>query len=362
MKKFFFSLSILIASVLISCNNRETPVNGIDDDIYVAIDKNDYDYLKPSLIDAFERTIITPQKEKLFEVNKISIDQIDKYKQKKNIVIAAVLTGNNPTAKYIKANLSKDEYKLLSSGKGLFVKKENLWAKNQIVIFIASKNRDSLASGIISHKNELLAIFQKMSDKRFQSSVYDKKYEQKQIQGHLLNKFGWMLYVQPEYRLAAEDANEKYVLFLSNNKNKKIVKIIFVHWIENASPHCLTKDSIATLRNEYVQKFNKHFSDSLKMTISINSSASNEISFKNHYAIISQGLWDMNASQKGGPFINYSFYDEKSKRIYMIEGAVFAPKYYKKTLIRQIDGVLQSFMTKDEITAERKKELLEAVK
>ncbi|MDP4115894.1 MAG: DUF4837 family protein [Bacteroidota bacterium] len=361
MRQFFFLLSIAAAFIFISCNSRENPVVGIDDDIYVAIDKNDYNTLKPVLIDAFERTIYTPQKEKLFEINKISIDQIDKYRQKKNIVIAALLTSNSPTVKYIKANLSKEEYKLLNSGKQLYIKKENLWAKNQVVIFIASRNIDSLSHGIINHKDELVALFQKMSDKRFQSSIYDKKYEQKQIQGHLLKNYGWMLYVQPEYRLTAEDPREKYVLFLSNNKNK-IVKVIFVHWFDNASPHCLTKDSIAAIRNNYVQKFNKHFSDSLKMTISINSSTSSEMSFKNHYAVLSQGLWDMNASQKGGPFINYAFYDEKTKRVYMIDGAVFAPKYYKKTLIKQIDGILQSFMTQEELSSDRKKELLESAR
>lgn len=361
MNKYFIFVVVTFASFFFSCNRQENPAIGIEDEINLAIEETDFKVIKPALINAFERTLLTPQKEKLFEVYKFPIDQIDKFRQKKNIVIVALLNSTSPTNKFLKNNLSKSEFKQLSSGQVFYIKKENLWAKNQIVIFIGSKNIDSLSNGIIEHKDEFVSIFQNMSDKRFQSSSYDKKYEQKHIQGHLLKNYGWMLYIQPQYKLVAENSSEKYVLFIDSGKNK-IVKVIFVHWFDSASPHFLTKDSIAAKRNSYVQKFNKLFGDSLKMTISVNSSTFNEITFKNHFAILSQGLWDMNSFQKGGPFINYSFYDEKIKRIYMIDGAVFAPKYYKKTLIKQVDGILQSFMTKEELPNDRKKELLDSAK
>ena len=63
----------------------------------------------------------------------------------------------------------------------------------------------------------------------------------------------------------------------------------------------------------------------------------------------------------GGPFINYTFYDEKSKRIYMIDGSIFAPKYFKRNLIQQMDITVQSFLTKDELSQERKEDLLDAL-
>ena len=64
----------------------------------------------------------------------------------------------------------------------------------------------------------------------------------------------------------------------------------------------------------------------------------------------------------GGPFVNYTFFDEKTHRIYMIDGSIYAPKYYKKMIIQQIDVMLQSFKTKDEISKERIKELMDALK
>jgi len=63
----------------------------------------------------------------------------------------------------------------------------------------------------------------------------------------------------------------------------------------------------------------------------------------------------------GGPFVNYFFYDEKLQRVYMIDGSVYAPKYYKRNLIQQMDVTLQSFRTEAELTKERKEELLDAI-
>ena len=63
----------------------------------------------------------------------------------------------------------------------------------------------------------------------------------------------------------------------------------------------------------------------------------------------------------GGPFVNYTFYDEKSKRLYMIDGSVFAPKYFKRNLIQQMDVTIQSFLTKGELNKDRLEDLLDAL-
>ncbi|MCH7827310.1 MAG: DUF4837 family protein, partial [Bacteroidetes bacterium] len=83
------------------------------------------------------------------------------------------------------------------------------------------------------------------------------------------------------------------------------------------------------------------------------------INFNGRYTILTQGLWELNIKGMGGPFINYTFYDEKSKRIYMIDGSVFAPKYFKRNLIQQMDVTVQSFLTEDELSQERKDDLLD---
>ncbi len=46
----------------------------------------------------------------------------------------------------------------------------------------------------------------------------------------------------------------------------------------------------------------------------------------------------------------------------MIDGSIFAPKYYKRNLIQQVDVTLQSFRTKAELGDKRIEELIDAIK
>jgi hypothetical protein len=46
----------------------------------------------------------------------------------------------------------------------------------------------------------------------------------------------------------------------------------------------------------------------------------------------------------------------------MIDGSIYAPRYYKRNLIQQMDVTLQSFKTRAELSKERIEELLEAAK
>jgi hypothetical protein len=77
-----------------------------------------------------------------------------------------------------------------------------------------------------------------------------------------------------------------------------------------------------------------------------------EVNFNGRYALFTQGLWELNMNGMNGPFVNYFFYDEKTKRIYMIDGSLCS-KHYKRNLIQQMDVTLQSFRTKSELTEER---------
>ena len=136
---------------------------------------------------------------------------------------------------------------------------------------------------------------------------------------------------------------------------------IFIHWIDNASLAYLNADSIKAVRDEVTKKFYRTADDKGYVVIAKDYFTSSEINFNGRYTILTQGLWELNIKGMGGPFINYTFYDEKSKRIYMIDGSIFETKYFKRNLIQQMDITVQSFLTKDELSQERKEDLLDAL-
>lgn len=62
----------------------------------------------------------------------------------------------------------------------------------------------------------------------------------------------------------------------------------------------------------------------------------------NSFSIRNKAWWNMVNATMGGPFIQYAVYDEKNKRIILIDGFVFAPNLNKRRFVNQINAVAQS--------------------
>jgi hypothetical protein len=352
---YAFLISILVAW---GCDSKKT-ATGLEDEIYVVADSSEYTQLSNSLDSAFEKVIYTPQPENLFTLKRISVNQIDNYNDRKNIIVIAPLNSSSHTSRYIRAAVDSAAMKKLLTDSSFIIKKYNLWARNQLVMVLTAPNMQQLESDILRHKDELLYAFQKISDSRLYASLYNSKYERKKVEGKLLKDYGWIIYVQADFQLALNKPKGNFI-WLRRSPNSDMERWIFVHWIDNASPALLQADSIKAIRNRLTKKYYRTSDDSSYVVIAQDYYTSSEVNFKGRYAIFTQGLWELNIKGMGGPFINYTFYDEKSRRLYMLDGSVYAPKYYKRNLIQQMDVTLQSFMTENELDADKKEDLLDA--
>lgn len=360
MIKFFFFINLIIVSFLISsCDTSDKPAHGPEDEIYVIADSLEYQSMLPALDSAFEKIIYTPQPEKLFTLKRISANELEQYKHQKNIIIAAPLNSESLTSQFVNAFTDTSLKEKIRQSSVFPIKKYDLWAKDQLVMFLTCSTMDELKSKIKNDADDLLYAFQKISDKRLYESLYSPQYEQKNIEGKFLRDYGWIIYVQKDYNVAVNDPSNNFV-WIKRTHGSDMGRWIFIHWIDNATPIYLNEDSIRAVRNRVTQKFYKESGDTSYVQIAQDYYTTNEVNFKNKYAIFTQGLWELSSKEMGGPFVNYTFYDENTKRVYMLDGSIFAPKYYKRNLIQQMDVTLQSFMTESELNKNRKEELLTA--
>jgi len=361
MKKFLIALSIFsFIYFLNGCDSSRKPATGFEDEIFVIADSIEFEELKVALQDAFEVEINTPLPEKLYTIKRISSNQIEKVKNKKNILIVAPLNSDSYTSQYIKTIVDSTIQKRLETDSDFIVSKYDLWAKNQLVTVLSAANMQELEFKILKNKDNLLYIYQKISDKRLKESLYAPRYERQAIEGLLLRDYGWLIYVQADYKLAKNDSKNNFV-WLRRSPGSEMERWIFIHWIDNATPEYLNADSIKAIRNRITKEYYQVRDDTAYVVLVDSFFTTSEINFNEKYALYTQGLWDLNIKGMGGPFVNYTFYDEKSKRLYMLDGSIFAPKYYKRNLIQQIDVILQSFLTKDEISKERAEDLIDEI-
>jgi DNA-directed RNA polymerase subunit E'/Rpb7 len=286
---------------------------------------------------------------------------MSKYKRKKNLVFIAPLNSNSETSEFIRTAIDSAIENKINEDPDFIVYKEDLWARNQIIVILSAPTADELKSKILRNSDNLLYKFQKISDERLFGSLYQPRYEQQDVEGKFLQDYGWVIYVQADYKVAKNEAEDNFV-WIRRSPGSDMERWIFVHWVDNATPEYLNEDSIKTIRNRVTKKFYRTADNLGYVVIAEDYFTINEVNFNNRYALFTQGLWDLNIKGMGGPFVNYVFYDEDSQRLYMLDGSLYAPKFYKRNLIQQMDVTLQSFRTEKELSDSRREDLLDAVK
>ncbi|HPN37599.1 MAG TPA: DUF4837 family protein [Melioribacteraceae bacterium] len=359
-KSLLFFVSVLvIISIMISfsaCSQKKKAF-GNEDDIYVISDTASYYALEPALLTVFNKIVYTPQPENLFNLKRFNYDSFEKQKNKKNVLIICPLYTGSELSKYVESILDDKVIDLVMKDSAFFFTKKDLWAKDQLVMIVTGKSDEVIAKNLLQYSENLLYAFQKASDERLFNSLYNPKYEKKDIEAKLLKDYGWLIYVQADFQLAMNKPKENFV-WLRRSPDTDMERWIFVHWIDNADPLLLNGDSILSIRNKVTEKYYRTADDSTWVEISEDNRSSKEVNFNGYYAIMTQGLWRFKDNSGGGPFISYTFYDEKSKRLYMIDGSIYAPKYYKKRLIHQIDVLLQSFKPGHKVDKDKAEDIL----
>ena len=353
---FLFSAALLLT--LESCEHSYQLAKGAEDEIIIVSDTAEFETLKVPLRDIFEKIIYTPQPEKLFNLKRISPNEIEKYQNNKNIILLAPLNSSSNTSKFVKALLDSSKTLQLATEHDCLIPRYNLWAKNQLVMIISAPDMQQLELGLARNKEALLNSFQNISDKRLYECLYNSKYEKRSTEGMLLKSYGWIIYVPSDFTVAENEPKENFIC-LKNSSGKDMGKWIFVYWIDNASPAYLNEDSVRTIRNRLTNKYYNIPGVSTFIRIGKDNCINDEVTFDGKYSLVTQGLWE-NTKEMQGPFINYTFFDVNTKRIYMVDGSINAPDYYKRNLIQQMDVMLKSFKTKAELSKEKRDELLKA--
>ncbi|MBU2505900.1 MAG: DUF4837 family protein [Bacteroidetes bacterium] len=365
MKKFAYNrvlnsavLFLLILSA--SACNTQKPATGNEDEIFVIADTADYYEMEGTLLQVFGKVIYTPQPENLFELKRKRFDDLESIKKRKNIIILSTLESNSELGEYVKNRLDSTVNSMVEKNEEFVFNKYDLWARNQLVMTLVSPDLKQLNMNILREHDRLLGYFQKISNKRLFKSLYNDKYEKKEIEAKLLKNYGWMIYVQADFQLA-KDVPEDNFVWLRRAINTDMERWIFIHWIDNATPVYLNSDSIASVRNRQTEKFYRTSDEKAYVEIADSYRSTTEVNFNGKYALMTQGLWRFNDKSGGGPFVSYTFYDEATKRIYFIDGSIYAPKYYKKKIIQQVDVILQSFMTEAQVNPEKREDLLDLI-
>jgi hypothetical protein len=70
-----------------------------------------------------------------------------------------------------------------------------------------------------------------------------------------------------------------------------------------------------------------------------------------HFAMEIRALWKTNTQTMGGPYVGYALIDQSKARLYYIEGFAYAPGKDKREIIRELETILWTFKTSEDLAA-----------
>jgi hypothetical protein len=337
-------LSLWFLTITFGCSDKPK-ATGDSAHLYVVTDKKNWEALQETLERVFVREIRTPQVENLFHVTWVPSQEFKANATRQHLIILGILGQEGEMDRQVTGMLSAAVQEKVKEGSAYFFLRENQWSREQLVGIMSGASVEQLHDNLFANIDYLYDTFHDHIMQVTADEMFD-GYEQTDLAAELLKEYGWTVRIQHDYYAKHRSSDANFVMLRRTLPNRE--RWLFVHWIEGGNPDDVDAAWAYKTRDRLTTKF--YEGDSIEVSFT----DSRDIEFLGRPATLLQGVWGNSQFITGGPFKNYSFYDEPSRRIYMIDLAAFNPAGRKEPYIRQLDVMARTFKTRHDIEKEKK--------
>jgi len=273
-------------------------------------------------------------------------------KHAKNIVIAFTLEGKSLDSEILRKSFNSESLDKIKTDSSLFYfSRRDQYAKGQTILYLFSKTDDDLYIKIKKNKSAILKYFEDELKKRVDREIFSK--QEKNISDKLFEDHQIKIKIPYGYDLAKNIKGKNKNFFWLRHLDPEFEKNIFLYYEDYEESELKNfygvfntdNPNIKSIRNK-ISKLYLTDSENSKIFMSIQGVfpiISKNINFKGNSSVESVGLWKLSDISAGGPFKSIIIYDSNKKRIYFIEGYVYAPGSKKRNLMQEISSILMTF-------------------
>jgi len=367
--------SCLLLTLLVGCGGDYRPrAVGPEGEVTVVMDSTNW---KGPLGTAFRTNVAPyintlPVPERMFSLRQVDLTSQATYERvqdQKNVVFVAPLSDTTNEANFMRDRLSEDVRTAVEDGESLVVPRTDLWRKSQRVFYVTAADTDQLIRALEAKSGEIRETFREITLERMKREMFEKE-RQFGLEDSLMSTHQFAVNVQHDYQIAEQDlegpAKSIWLARVLIDTRRDLI----VHYVEDASPSLITPEWIVNTRDSLTREYIRGSMAGFARIDTRRELETNEQDFIGRYGYQTTGLWHLVADPDsvdldgdygddeyvemggGGPFVNYTFYDQDSGRVYMIDGSVFAPTFDKLQFVRQMKVIARTFRTEGEMVAE----------
>lgn len=313
-------------------------------------------------IGPYVETLPTPERTfDLQQVNLTSDRMFDIVQTHKNVVFVAPLDDDTPVANFLRNRLSDDVLQAALDGTPVVVPRNDLWRRSQRVYYMTAATPEQLAQAIEERGANIRETFHEVTLERMEREMFERG-RQNNLEDTLMQRHGFAVNVQHDYRIAIDTTTENRGFVWLRRVLTDTRRELVIHYVDGMAPSDITPEWIYATRDSLTEKYLRGNVAGFVRTDYRRPLETEETEFLDRYAYITRGLWhfvqrtgddeSLQGMAGGGPFVNYTFYDQETARVYMIDGSVFAPEYGKRSFLRQLEVIAHTFRTRAETQSE----------
>ncbi|MDE2771213.1 MAG: DUF4837 family protein [Bacteroidota bacterium] len=277
---------------------------------------------------------------------------------RKNVLFVGLIDNDaTPESQYLSTIFGADSLReMILGGSPALVARPNNWRRSQLVYYLAAGSPDDLTSSIEQYSEQIRYHFNEAERARLHMNMFDIG-RQRGLEQTLMDRHGFAVHGQHDFFVAIDTTQFVWLRRVLSDTWRSM----FVYYEEDGNPENLTAEWIVLARDALTQRYIGGTAGGWIEVDRRRPMTATEINFNDRYAIEFRGLWHMVGEENGrifpfgmgGPFVSYAFYDEPTRRLYLIDGMVFAPNYSKREFVRQMEVIAYTFRTLEEEQRER---------
>jgi len=274
------------------------------------------------------------------KVRDIFTDNVEGLPQPEPLYRIAHIDPNAYTSTF-KAARSLFIVKLEEGAKAKLTYSDNVYAMPQTIIELTANSEETLLSALDKYKKDIVKKYHDQDIKSVQKRFRRIKHEVTPY----LDTAGISLIIPKSY--ATIDLRKNFWWYRSDIRQGKFYPslnlLIYITPMKSeldmsGQDIISTRDSIGkafiggAIDGSYMQTEHRpQYSPTMK-----------NISVDGHLAIETKGLWMVKGDFMGGPFINYTIFDEKNKRIITLDAFVYGAGVKKRDLVFEMEAIVKS--------------------
>jgi len=304
-----------------------------------------------------------PVSERFFQLRHLELTSeqtFQRIKDVKNVIIAASLSDSTNETSFLRRRLSDKAEQAILDGQTAVVSKPNLWRRSQRIYYVAAATPEALAQTFQEQGSQVRETFKDITLKRVRRRMYEDG-RNRALEDSLRKRHGFAVNLQPSFQIAADTTTASEGFVWLRRLLAQTRREFFLYYAEDVSPDQITPEWIYATHDSLTRK---HLRGNVQGFVQIDYRRplkTQQVTFLDRYGYETQGLWymvtpveggeDVRPVGGGGPFINYTFYDQSTDRVYMLDGSIFGPDFDKMGFLRQMEVMARTFRTAEEAQA-----------